>query len=117
MVKIAVATALVAATLVPAVASGGTNATARITGAIHLAGGPAPGRHSHNEPGTVTLRHVGAHKVTARQTVRSGHGFAFRVLPGRYKLSATSSGGKCRTSVVQAQAGRTMRTNVYCDVR
>jgi hypothetical protein len=68
----------------------GTRApTGRLTGAIRLAGGPAPPPGQHRKPlaGTVSV-FTASGRLVARQTVRAGRHFNFELIPGRYLLNA-----------------------------
>lgn len=103
-----------AAALTVALSAGAaTRHDARVVGHIRLCGGPAPGRCS-SQRGVVSVYR--RHHLVARQ--HSAHGrFRFNLAPGRYTLTARSSGAHCPSRHVHARAHRTVRANIVCPIR
>lgn len=93
--------------------------TGVLTGAIIFAGGPAlaPGQRKQPVAGLVTV--FGARgRLIARERVRAGHLFRFRLAPGRYQLPDPTRHQPragivdCPAATAVVSAGHTTRVNV-----
>jgi hypothetical protein len=110
--------------LVGGCGAGGATTTGTATGLVVLGGGP-PQRPGHpvSEAGVVSVfeeppatrgrpMSVSAGELVARQRVRAGQRFVFRLKAGRYKLNTGRGGRGCPPVTVAVRRGRTTHVDV-----
>jgi hypothetical protein len=93
--------------------------TGTLSGAILLGGGPAPmpGRPRRAQAGEVRV-YTTHGQLIARQHVRRGHGFRFKLAPGRYLLNAGNQlqhgrASACVPVKARVRSGHTTHVDVF----
>ena len=89
-----------------------------VTGAIHRVGGPATVTPQPPQAGEVSV-FTASGRLVARQHVRAGHLFRFKLDPGRYLLNSgrqlynkRASRNDCKPVKARVRAGQTVHVNV-----